>query len=365
MLVHARHILVMLACLFALLGAPAAAQAQTAADTAGVLLGVATRLQAEGQTQLSRAIIDLILQRYRGTAAALEAARMRDQLQAGITEQSGRTELMVFGTTYGLWLGAAIPAALGADDPAPYGVGLILGGPSGFLASRAYARNRSLTVGQARAITFGGTWGTWQGLGWLEARDNSPTTKALMTAMIAGGGAGILVGAALSNRNIPSGTATTVSFGGLWGSWFGGAIAASTDADGDAVLTSTLLAGNAGILVTALGAPKWKFSRPRARLVSISGVAGMLTGFGLLLIMQPDNDSAILWPVATSAAGLALGVHWTRNYQETGSRGDGSETRRWGNLEGPTLQPTVLERVRNGRLERVPALGVRVFQATF
>ena len=51
------------------------------------------------------------------------------------------------------------------------GVGLLLGAPAGFFASRAYARSRPLSDGQARAITLGGTWGTWQGFGWASVLD--------------------------------------------------------------------------------------------------------------------------------------------------------------------------------------------------
>lgn len=380
MLVRAKLLLRILACAALLVGAPRVAHAQTAADSAGVLLGVAERLKAEGRTQLSRSILDLILERYGSTPAAARAAQLRDQLRADVSDQSGRSELMVWGTTYGLWLGVAVPAALDANGPEPYGVGLIVGGPAGFLASRAYARSRPLSVGQARAITFGGTWGTLQGLGWAQVFEfgntfecpagvqctdveGDPSTRAVMASMLVGGLSGIVVGTVLSQKNITAGTATTVNFGGLWGSWFGGALAAASDASGDNVLASTLIGGNLGIIASAIGQKSWQLSRPRARLISISGLAGALAGAGVLLITQPESDRAILVPAATSALGLGLGAYWTRNYQETGS--SGAETRRWGNLETPTIAPRIAERVRNGRLERVPVLGLTLLQARF
>jgi hypothetical protein len=318
-------------CALALFALPAVARAQTAADSAGVLLGVAVRLKAEGQNPLSRSILNLIIERYAHTPAALEAQRMIDALRADRTEQSGRTELMVWGTTYGLFLGAAIPYAFDADDPEPYGVGLIVGGPAGFLAARAYARSRSLTEGQARAITFGGTWGASQGLGWSHVFDlgaasycfesgtcskgDEPDGNAAMAATIAGSLVGMGVGAMLSKKTITPGTASTVNFGGLWGTWFGASTAVLVNADqGDNTLTAALIGGNLGILATALSAPKWQLSRQRSRLISISGVAGLLAGFGILLIGdQPDSDAAIAVPMATSAAGLVLGARWTRH----------------------------------------------------
>jgi hypothetical protein len=318
-------------CALALFALPTVARAQTAADSAGVLLGVAVRLKDEGQNPLARSILNLIVQRYANTPAALEAQRLIDALRADRTDQSGRSELMVWGTTYGLFLGAAIPYAFDAQDPEPYGIGLIVGGPAGFLAARSYAKSRSLTEGQARAITFGGTWGGWQGYGWSQVfelgskeecfggggcfRSDDADGNAAMAATIAGSLVGIGVGAALSKKNITAGTATTVNFGGLWGSWFGGSAAVLADASSDNTLAATLIAGNLGIVAAALNAPKWQLSRQRARLISISGVAGLLAGMGILLIAQPDGDGSIAVPMATSAAGLALGAHWTRSME--------------------------------------------------
>lgn len=359
----------------ALLALPAAARAQTAADSAGVLLGVADKLQNEGDAELARSILHLITRRFADTPAAAEAARRLAALTETRREQSGRSELLVFSTTYGLFLGAGIPAAFESEDPETFGIGLIVGGPAGFLAGRAYANSRSLTEGQARAITFGGTWGTWQGYGWAEALnlgteefcsefggcfEGDPEGHVLLKSMIVGGLTGIGVGMALSQKNITAGTASTVSFGSLWGSWYGGAIAAMGDTEENRTLTATLIGGNLGIVVAALGAPKWEFTRQRARLVSISGVAGLLAGMGILLITQPEelSSSAIAVPIATSTLGLGLGAYWTRNM----------EPERVGFLPGldaPTIQPRIVERVRNGRLERVPAIGVTLIQARF
>jgi hypothetical protein len=360
-------------CVFAMLAVPVIARAQTAADSAGVLLGVANRLESEGEVQLARSILDLITRRFANTPAAEIAARRLEAQRANRIEQSGRTELLVFGTTYGLFLGVGIPAALESNDAAAYGVGLILGGPTGFLAARTYARSRSLTEGQARAITYGGTWGAWQGFGWSEVFDigrdefcnefgcyesGDEDAQTIFTSMIVGSVIGIGVGTALSRKNITAGTATTVSFGSLWGSWYGGALAAMLDVQDDDLLTSILVGGNLGIVGAALGAPKWNLSAQRARLISISGVAGLLGGLGLLMIIQPDGNEAIAVPLATSTLGLALGAHWTRRM----------EPDRVGflpGLEAPSVHARTLERVRDGRLERVPAIGVTLIQARF
>src|SRR5688572_20237549 len=110
---------------------PARAQVTTA-DSAAVLLGVANRLRAEGRISLANSLLDLILQQYASTPSAAEAQRLRNEFRGAPDEASGKTQLLVFSTTYGLALGALVPLAFEADDPEVYGLGLIVGGPSGF-----------------------------------------------------------------------------------------------------------------------------------------------------------------------------------------------------------------------------------------
>jgi len=348
-------------------GVPARAAAQeTRADTAAVLLRVAEQFQAEGRTALAAALLQAILERYGETPAAEAARRIAAERSAAIREVtgSGRSELLIWGTLYGLWLGAALPAAVGTAEPEAYGAGLLLGGPAGFLAARAYA-GRGLTEGQARAITFGGTWGTWQGFGWREVLDIGNSSEAAFSAALLGGAVGLGVGAALAqDRSITAGTATAVSFGALWGMWYGlvAAILVDVEDDDDQLLTAALVGGNLGLVATALTAPGWNLSRQRARLINVAGVAGLAAGYGLLLLIQPENDRiAVLVPAFSSAAGLFAGAAWTRNHdRNAGPDGGGGEALlewrdgRWAAGELRPV-PTVLEGA-GGR--RVP--GVRL-----
>jgi hypothetical protein len=204
-----------------------------------VILETARQFEAEGRWEVAEALYRLVLQRYGMTSAATEArARLvtpPDQVVYG----DGSVELSVWMTLYGAWLGVAIPGALGADSPEPYGVGLLAGGPTGFLAGRGLARSLHLTEGQARAITLGGTWGTWQGFGWREVfdwgvdqrcdsypggtycGDAEDAVEEQFAAMVVGGLVGIGTGALLSNRDITPGTGTVVNYASLWGTWFG------------------------------------------------------------------------------------------------------------------------------------------------
>jgi hypothetical protein len=247
---------------------------------------------------------------------------------------------MVWSTTYGAWLGVATAGAFGADDPGPYGAGLLLGGPGGFLGGRALARSRSLGEGQVRAITFGSLWGTWMGYGVMEVLDwgeekvcppdvgfcyrTDRDGQDVFRALVLGGLAGTVTGAVLARKPISSGTATTVNFGALWGTWFGVAGGVLADLEGDPLLTSTLIGGNAGLLATATLASTRNLSRNRARLISIAGVIGGLAGAGLDLMIQPDDDKVILGiPLAGSIVGLASGAALTAGMDRRSSGGAG------------------------------------------
>lgn len=316
--------------------APRSALAQARADSAAVLLDAARRLEAEGQRDVAQALYRFIARQYAGTPAAAAVVALSRRLDELGDPRAGRTELMVGGTLYGAWLGVAIPLALDADRPEAYGIGLLAGAPLGFLAARAYANAHALTEGQARAITFGGAWGTWQGAGWSQVfrlgRSTEPcpwdpaqrcetgdATTETTLAMIAGGLAGIGAGVLLARRPIRAGTATAVSLGSGWGTvyGFGTAVLTGLDDDERATWALTLIGGNVGIVASALLAERMRLTRERARLISIAGVAGGLAGLGLDLLIQPrDERLAVAIPMATSALGLVLGVSWTRHHDQ-------------------------------------------------
>jgi hypothetical protein len=397
MLRKASLVLVLLTCLAAAApGGQAQAQQVTAADSAEVLLDTASRFSADGRHDVAEALYRFIVERFGSTPAA-ELARLRlGELRSRGGSGNGRVELQVWSTLYGLWLGVAIPGALGADDSEPYGLGLLAGGPAGFLAGKAIAGSRDLTEGQARAITLGGTWGTWQGLGWAEVLDigqrevcydepwgrscydEGDSSEEIFAAMILGGAAGIAAGAALSRKDISPGVATTVNFGSLWGTWLGFGLGYLADLEGDPLLATTLLGGNAGLAFTALKAPQWNPSRSRARIVSIYGVIGALSGAGLDLLTQPDNDKVAMGiPLAASVVGLALGVANTRGYdapdRATGGRPGGGapggalvklSEGSWA-LGAPVPYPTVVQIDGPKGTLRRPALGLTLLEARF
>jgi hypothetical protein len=306
---------------------------QTRADSAAVVLHAAEELRLQGDLALAAALLQYVQQRYPGTPAAQQAGQLLVAMRRlAPAERPGRTELMVWSATYGAWLGIALPLMADSEEPAAYGLGLLVGAPAGFLVGRAYANSRNLTEGQARAITFGGSWGTYQGFGWAEVlrlgdrvpdwcrpadeewcRESHMPTR--VAAGVAGGLAGIATGAALARKPITAGTAAAVNSAALWGTWFGWAGGMVVGMEDRPLLTTTLLAGNAALLAAGMVAPGLELTESRVRLVSVGGLIGGLVGAGLILIIQPDDDAVIVGiPMVTSAIGLAAGVHFTRDH---------------------------------------------------
>ena len=319
----------LVALLVAVVFAPRPAFAQvTPADSAAVLLATASEFEGRGERDVAEALYRQIADRFPDTPAAETARALLEAATAERSQAGGETELKVWSTLYGIWLGVAVPAALEADGSEPYGVGLLVGGPAGFLGGRALANSRPLSLGQARAITWGGTWGALQGMGWANALDlgggerliegdivihEDQTTQAIVASTIAGSVVGIAGGVLAARREITPGTSTSAMLGSLWGAWFGLASAILIDMDENTAWTTVMLTGNAGLAGGALAGSQWPLSRSRARLISVGGLMGGVGGLGMVAITQPeDENTAIAIPLVGSIAGLLLGAALTQ-----------------------------------------------------
>lgn len=389
-----RTLLVLLTVVAAIL-APSESSAQlTRADSAAVLLEAADAFAQEGRWEIAEAIYERIAERYGGTPAAETARTRLAAPESARPQRPSRVELQVFGTTYGAWLGIAVPLAFGSDAPEAYGAGLLVGGPLGLLASRAYMNANPVSEGQARAISWGGIWGTWQGYGWAEVLDIGegevcsgdvcyPTDdngEELVASMVVGGVAGIVGGALLARNPIRSGVASGAQGGSTWGSVYGAMLAGIVDDDaGEGVLVTSLLAGNVGLVAGAGLAARYDLTRSDIRMINLGALIGGLGGLGLDLLIQPDDTEVQLGiPLVTSLVGLGIAA------SRTGGASVGGDD---GQLDGevPDLDAAMID-YRDGRLslgpplprpsllrldrphvptEWKPALTVRLLRATF
>jgi hypothetical protein len=286
------------------------------------------------------------------------------------SERNGRVLLYVTQTLNGLWLGLAVPAMFNADDPTSYGLGLLLGAPTGILFARAVDTSQPVSLGRATAINWGGWWGWWNGLGIYAMADNTDETDFFRNTTIGLVG-GTAVGLVLARRPIAAGDASLVAHASVWGTWFGAVAAVLTDADDG--WPWVLGAGNAALLGAALATPKVDVSAGRVWVSTAVGIAGLVAGLGIDLIVQTDDDkTAILIPAITSGIGLATGMVLSRGLDRREARGPEllPEPTLLGVRDGrarlglPFPQPAMVPRD-DGRTRRwVPGMRLTLFEWT-
>ena len=374
---------------------PVSAMAQAVpADTALVMLSVAESLRAQGEDEDAERLLMLVRRLYPSSDAAVLAGNMLAELRRSSEDGSGATELIVFNTFYGAALGVIVPAALGAEDPEPYGAGILLGAPIGYGLSRWYTNRHPVTTGQARAMTFGTWWGALQGLGWQEVLDIGDETQTIcfdpsdqtqcfeartesdeapFTAMLVGGLSGLAAGAALGRMQAISGsTALITNFSAIWGSWYGAVLGVHIDEDesgdfelyddDDDLLTTILVAGNVGLLAGALGGSSLGWTTGDAWTVHLSGIAGLIGGFGIdLLASVEDTETVMLIPGITSAAALGVAAALVSNNRSTSTADRGPRLSMIDFADGrwsagvPTPVPTIISAYRDGQKLYEPA----------
>lgn len=295
---------------------------ETPADTAAVLLAAATTLDREGKHDVAEELMRYVMRRYPETLAAADARRMLTGVRRAQELGAGRTGFVIWNTLFASWLGIAVPAALGADESAPYGVGLLVGAPLGFFASNAYARRHPLTLGQGALYQLSTGWLSWQALGWQQVFDIgeecwsdpwgeycSGSDTAPWTALVIGGLAGVGTGIFVTNWDVEDGTAALMRHGALWGTWYGLALGVLADAENDGLLAWTLLGGDIGLAAGLPVGRAWRPSAGQVRLVTAAGLAGGLVGGGVDLLLETDDEkTAIAIPLLGTTVGIIAGT---------------------------------------------------------
>lgn len=286
---------------------------------ADLLWRLALRFAARGRYQLVQGVLEDLVDEFPGTDAAVAAARLlpevralRNRRQTLVWDEqpqrgSGSNDLKLFGGYYGLWLGIAAPLALDADSAEAYGLGLMLGGPLGYLAASAATRRWDISEGRATMIELGGNLGAWQGMGWADQR-GSDAQNVVAVGVLSGLG-GIAGAAYLTSRyEFTEGHAALTAAAAPWGAWFGLIASALSESDTDEGWDphrSMMIGADAAVLAVGVGARGSRMSEKRVRLINLNGVIGTVMALGFTLIAQPDDGNTVL---AIAGAGGALGL---------------------------------------------------------
>jgi hypothetical protein len=298
----------------------------------GLLWRLALRFASRGRYDLVQGVLEDLDTNFSDSSAGRVAAQLLPEVrslratpQALVWDQparlgEGSNDLKLFGGYYGLWLGLALPLALESESPEAYGLGLIAGGPLGYILASQATKKWDISEGQATMIELGGNLGTWQGLGWGERKyDDGPEIVGLG---LAGGLGGIVAASILTSKyEFTEGHAALTAAAMPWGAWFGLVVAVVTESeeDDDDFHKAMLIGSDALVLTTGLLARQAEMSEKRVRLISLNGVIGSVMGLGLNLLIQPDDGDTVMAIVgAGGVAGLAAGFHLTRNVDNKG-----------------------------------------------
>ncbi len=223
--------------------------------------------------------------------------------------------LQAAGLASGSALGAGIPLAIGGDGPlravvAPMMAGGATGQVLGALAAPRYELHEadSLLVGSLTA------WTVYQSAGWAAAAtqlgvDETQSIGFAMTAAGAGSLATLALAPAVDLS--PEGSVMLLS-GGAWGTWFGTWGATLTHAEAHGTLMSGLIAGDGGLVVSAVAqGAGWKPTWKHAGTINGMGLLGAAGGglIGVVALYDPEDMAPISAAVmAGSGAGLVAGA---------------------------------------------------------
>ena len=231
------------------------------------------------------------------------------QTFVGRYDDGGRVGLSIWGTGYGIANGIFL-AALADGNEKAYALAMLTGGALGFGVPWIWSEKRHVDDARATLMTFGGSWGLWQGLGWPYALADSPSKNQILIPGIAAGLTGVVgAGILTADREISQGDAEMITSLPGWTSiyWLWLATIFGSE-DGRFILGSTLLAGDIGVIGGVLLAPHVERSRNDIRLVNVGGLLGGLTGSAIAVIFGIDNGKVAL---STIMGGSLIGQTFT------------------------------------------------------
>lgn len=263
--------------------------------------------------------------------AARADARSDDLGPDGQEEKTGaaRAELVAFQTAHGIALGVELCVALECNNSRVVVSALIAGSGAGLGLSLLASRD-GVTPGFATLINSGTLWGAYNGAMLAAVTDTDRSWAGIMAfSQLAGIGAS----AVIWNQLHP--TVGEVSMANSGGIWIGaltlfGHMAADFSASEKVLLGSILAMSDLGIIAGALLSQHEPMSRGRTLVIDSGGVLGALVGAGTYVLIDSNFESATgvgISAIAGTLIGLGGAAYLSRNWD---APDDDSVSVRWG-----------------------------------
>jgi hypothetical protein len=268
-----------------------------------------------------------------------------------IYDQSGRVELSVWGTAYGLYNGALAAVLLDGNEDAVI-LAMLAGAATGFYVPWTWSRTHNVSEARATLMNFGGTWGMWQGFGWpLALVDDDEYEKGIIVSAMVGGAVGLLsAGHLTADTDISRGDAELVRTFPIWSSIYVSWLMNLVGVNNERVMLSSILAaGDVGILLGASVARRVEYTRGDVRLMNLGGLLGALVGGSVVVLTDISNEKAIFSTIMIGST-AGIGVAW-RLLTPVSSTAEA--------LPSIELAPTLV-RSPEDYLRSLPAMGMRI-----
>lgn len=228
--------------------------------------------------------------------------------------RNARAELALFQGLHGMALGLELCVVTNCDSAgAVFGLAL-LGAGLGTFASLGVPE---VTSGKRALLNSGAAWGAVNA--GLLAIGRDVDEETFVGVLIAGQGLGLVAGGALFRIEPTAGQVALANSGGQWASVL---TALALDAAGaeltDAELaTSVLIAADAGIVAGGYLAWRWpRVSRAQTLVVDAAGIAGVVGGGGLGVVLSGDSADRATSALAVvgGLVGLGAAAYLTRDW---------------------------------------------------
>jgi hypothetical protein len=314
---------------------PAAADARS--DTAWQLYHDAFSALMHDEPSRARSLASALLRRHpdhpasqlvRGAHLSLGPGAVDDPRATGeareireTASRGARAELALFQSVNGVAIGVEICLALECDSPEAALALALAGGVAGAAISLGVD---NLTSGQRALLNSGTFWGAVNA-SLLAATIDDPSPELVGGLLLAGQGGGLVLGASMFGTHATAGQVALANSGGQWAAVLTtlliGASGAEMTLDEQAI--TTLVTIDLGLGVGAyLAGLSPQVSRAQTLVIDAGGIAGVVGGGGLGVVLAGSIDDRTTPALAAVGAAIGLGTaaYFTRDW----NRGDES-----------------------------------------